>query len=99
MVRVLGAFNRSRWFSLRNARQAHSMLVKLSVQLSGKHSPGFSDLHARTLPFEKLAVEPQFKGTNMSADRTRRNIERFSGFTEGVQPRSNFKRTQCIQWR
>ena len=64
------------------------------VKLPGQNTPRLTDLHSRPLPFEQLTVEPHFKGADMSADRARRNIEHFSGFTEGVYSRSDFKGAQ-----
>ena len=62
------------------------------AKLSGQNTSGFIDLHSRPLLFEKLAVKPQFKRPDMPADRSRRDIQGFSGFAEGVQPRGDFKR-------
>lgn len=52
------------------------------AELPGKNPSGLTHLDSRALSFKKLTVEPQLKRPDMSADRARRNIERFSGFTE-----------------
>ena len=68
------------------------------AKLSGQNTSGITDLHSRPLAFKELTVEPLFKRPDMPADRARRDIQCFSRFAEGVQPRGNFKSAQRIQW-